>query len=50
MGNFLTVDGCFNHVTSHVKALGWLEKEEERKKESKKERKKERKKKKDKQF
>ena len=29
LGNFLMVDGRFNCVTSYVKVLGWLKKEEE---------------------
>ena len=29
LGNILTIDGYFNCATSHVKVLGWLEKEKE---------------------
>ena len=32
LGNFFTVYGCFNCVTSHVKVLGWLERKVRRRK------------------
>ena len=46
LGNILTINGCFNCVTSCIQALGWLKKKKKTKKKKKKKNKRKKKKKK----
>ena len=46
LGNILTINGCFNCVTSCIQALGWLKKKKKTKKKKKKKKKKKNKRKK----